>query len=189
MEAYKKELTAFVNEGEATLPRLVMGEGPLGATVMLVGEAPGGQEEQAGRPFVGKAGQNLNRFLELAGLAREEVYITNAVKFRPTRVGKTGRIGNRPPTSGEIARFQPWLLREIRLIRPRIIVTLGNVPLRAVTGKALTIGQVHGTVLEDLVEGTQVFALYHPASIIYNRALADVYEADVRKLGAVCKGK
>ena len=161
---------------------LVFGEGPKHAKLMLIGEAPGEQETLQGRPFVGKAGQNLDHFLALAGLSREEIYISNAVKLRPTKTGKTGRLSNRPPTKGEIALFRPWLLREIAEVAPQMIATLGNVPLRAVTGRSLTIGEVHGQVIDAGETGLPLFALYHPASLIYNRALSDVYEQDVRAL-------
>ena len=161
---------------------LVFGEGPKHAKLMLIGEAPGEQETLQGRPFVGKAGQNLDHFLVLAGLRREEIYITNAVKLRPTKTGKTGRLSNRPPTKDEIALFRPWLLREIAEVAPQMIATLGNVPLRAVTGRSLTIGEVHGQVIDAGETGLPLFALYHPASLIYNRALSDVYEQDVRAL-------
>lgn len=161
---------------------LVFGEGPQRAKLMLIGEAPGEQETLQGRPFVGKAGQNLDHFLALAGLRREEIYISNAVKLRPTKTGKTGRLSNRPPTKDEIALFRPWLLREIAEVAPQMIATLGNAPLRAVTGRSLTIGEVHGQVIDAGETGLPLFALYHPASLIYNRALADVYEQDVRAL-------
>ena len=161
---------------------LVFGEGPQRPRLMLIGEAPGEQETLQGRPFVGKAGQNLDHFLALAGLCREEIYISNAVKLRPTKTGKTGRLSNRPPTKDEIALFRPWLLREITEVAPQMIATLGNVPLRAVTGRSLTIGEVHGQVIDAGETGLPLFALYHPASLIYNRALSDVYEQDVRAL-------
>ena len=161
---------------------LVFGEGPKHAKLMLIGEAPGEQETLQGRPFVGKAGQNLDHFLALAGLSREEIYISNAVKLRPTNTGKTGRLSNRPPTKDEIALFRPWLMREIEEVAPGMIATLGNVPLRAVTGRSLSIGEVHGQVLDAGETGLPLFALYHPASLIYNRSLTDVYEQDVRAL-------
>ena len=161
---------------------LVFGEGPQRPRLMLIGEAPGEQETLQGRPFVGKAGQNLDHFLALAGLCREEIYISNAVKLRPTKTGKTGRLSNRPPTKDEIALFRPWLMREIEEVAPGMIATLGNVPLRAVTGRSLSIGEVHGQVLDAGETGLPLFALYHPASLIYNRSLTDVYEQDVRAL-------
>lgn len=184
------EFTALISElFESDAPRMIPGEGPERAKLMLIGEAPGEQEAIEGRPFVGRAGKNLDRFLELAQLRREEIYITNAVKFRPTRMGKREKPVNRTPTDDEIERFRPLLLREIRMMRPELIVTLGNVPLRAVTGEKLSIGEAHGRVLERRIEGVPLFALYHPASVIYNRSLLSVYEQDVRTLGALCREK
>ena len=186
MVKYKQALRDFLS---GVMPgreiALVFGEGPLHPKLMLIGEAPGEQETLMGRPFVGKAGKNLDRFLELAGMRLEEIYISNAVKIRPTKTGRTGRISNRPTTKEEIALFRPWLLREIDLVAPQMIATLGNVPLFAVTGdKRLTIGEAHGRVLEAGETGRRLFALYHPASLIYNRALEPVYEQDVRALAA-----
>ena len=188
MDAYKAELRAFVAEKMPDKAQaLVFGEGPKNPCLMLIGEAPGEQETLQGRPFVGKAGKNLDRFLELAGLERGEIYIANAVKYRPTKTGKTGRLSNRPPTKEEIAFFRPWLMREIEMIRPRLIATLGNVPLGAVTGKNLTIGAVHGQLIESGVQDLPLYALYHPASLIYNRSLEPVYEQDVRALAEVIR--
>lgn len=186
-ESLSAAYTALIGEiFGAHAPRFVPGEGPQRARLMLIGEAPGEQEAQEGRPFVGRAGKNLDRFLALAGLRREEIYITNAVKYRPTRMGKREKPVNRTPTDTEVAQFRPLLLREIRLIQPELIVTLGNVPLRAVTGERISVGEVHGRILEKRVEGVPLFALYHPASVIYNGSLAEVYERDVRALGAHC---
>jgi len=182
MEEYREACTAFFERmfpGESRV--LVFGEGTAGARLMLIGEAPGEQETLAGRPFVGKAGKNLDQFLEAVRLDRSRLYITNAVKVRPTKVSAAGRMSNRSPTREEIALFQPWLAREIALVRPGAIATLGNVALRAVTGKALPIGRVHGRWLET--EGAPpVFPLYHPASVIYNPSLAARYAADLRAL-------
>lgn len=175
-----RELIAGVMPGKENA--LVFGEGPVGPKLMLIGEAPGEQESLQGRPFVGKAGKNLDHFLKLAALRREEIYISNVVKYRPTKVGKTGRIGNRPPTKEEVALFAPWLLQEIHLVQPCMIATLGNVPLKALTGPKATIGEMHGRVIAENLSGIPLFALYHPASMIYNRSLTEVYEGDVLKL-------
>ena len=174
-----RELIAGVMPGRENA--LVFGEGPAGARLMLIGEAPGEQESLLGRPFVGKAGRNLDRFLELAGMRREELYITNTVKLRPTKTGRSGRLSNRPPTREEIALFLPWLLREIREVEPHAIATLGNTPLQALAGRSATIGALHGQWVET-GDGLRIFALYHPASLIYNRSLEPVYEEDVRTL-------
>ena len=186
MEKYRQALRDFL---AGVMPgrenALVFGEGPKKPRLMLIGEAPGEQETLMGRPFVGKAGRNLDHFLELAGMRREDIYISNAVKIRPTKTGRTGRVSNRPPTKEEIALFRPWLLREIDLVAPQVIATLGNTPLFAVTGdRRLTIGEVHGRAMEAGETGRMLFALYHPASLIYNRSLEPVYERDVRALAA-----
>ena len=173
-------LIAELYEGEKKI--LVHGEGDIGARVMLVGEAPGEQETLQGRPFVGKAGKNLNEFLELAGLERGELYVTNAVKFRPTKRSAAGRTVNRPPTREEVSLFLPWLRREIELVAPEVIVTLGNVPLRALTGLKAVIGDVHGTLQE--ADGLRLYPMYHPASLIYNPGLREVYAEDIRRLSA-----
>ena len=166
--------------GDETVP--VFGEGALSPRIVLVGEAPGEQETLQKRPFVGKAGKNLDEFLAIAGLPREELYITNVVKFRPVKVNpETGRKSNRPPTREEILLCLPFLEREIALVQPQVVVTSGNVALRAVTGDdRQTIGACHGQLTTGL--GAAVFPLYHPASIIYNRSLKDVYVSDVEKL-------
>ena len=183
MERFRSELRAFVDElyeGEKKVP--VFGEGAPGARVMLVGEAPGEQETLLGRPFVGKAGKNLDAFLETARLDRAALYVTNAVKIRPTKRSAAGRVVNRPPTQEEIRLFLPWLEREIALVDPEVIVTLGNVPLRALAGRRAIIGDVHGTFIE--AAGRRLYPMYHPASVIYNPALKEVYTADVRQFGA-----
>ncbi len=159
---------------------LVFGEGSENASLMLIGEAPGEKEAEQGRPFVGKAGENLNEFLTRIGLERADLYITNAVKFRPCKTGKSGRAVNRPPTSAEIEKFRPFLQREIEAVSPEVVVTLGNTPLFAVTGEKLRIGDCHGQQVEkaDFI----LFPLYHPASVIYNKKLREVYLADLDKL-------
>ena len=154
---------------------IVFGEGAEAPLLMMIGEAPGGDEEKQGRPFVGKAGKNLSAFLEVVGLKREEIYISNVVKLRPTKESpKTGKAVNRPPSAEEIAFFLPFLQAEIQTIAPKVLVTLGNVAV---------IGDYHGRPVA-LADGRTVFALYHPAAVIYNRALQAVYDADLLELKA-----
>lgn len=162
---------------------LVPGEGNPHAALLLVGEAPGAQEEAQLRPFVGQAGKNLDAFLAGVSLDREALYITNAVKFRPTKAGKAGRLSNRTPAREEVEAFRPWLFAEIAAVNPRVIATLGNTALRAVTGLPATIGEVHGKPLR-LENGWTLFPLYHPASIIYRRELKETYAADIARLRA-----
>ena len=160
--------------------KLVFGEGE--GRIILIGEAPGGEEEAAGRPFVGKAGKNLNGFLHQIGLERSALYVTNVVKFRPTRLSpKTNRPINRPPSQKEIRAFLPFLHQEIAFQQPRLVITLGNVALQAVClPEKVVIGQFHGQMLRR--EGFWLFPLYHPAAVIYDRNLLSVYEADLQVL-------
>ena len=163
---------------------LVLGEGKKdGPALMLIGEAPGETEVIKGRPFVGKAGKDLDEFLGLARMDRGEIFVTNTVKIRPTDRGPTGRPRNRAPNKEELSLFVPWLLREIEAVRPRALVTLGNVPLKALTGEKSTVGACHGQWLDSRA-GVPLFSLYHPASVIYRRALAPVYVQDVLALAA-----
>ena len=168
---------------------LVYGEGPINPRLMLIGEAPGEQETLMHRPFVGKAGKNLDHFLMLSGLLREEIYITNVVKIRPTKQGKSGRVSNRPPNREELAFFIPELLREIELVGPEMIAVLGNTPLHALAGKGVMIGEVHGRFVPIADTERTCFALYHPASLIYNPGLREVYEADIRTLAETLSQK
>ena len=165
MRKFQEEMTGFFKElyvGEEKT--LVFGEGDVHAHLMLIGEAPGEQESVQGRPFVGKAGKNLDEFLEISGLDRRSLYITNTVKFRPTKLSAAGRIVNRPPSQEEIKLNAPWLMREIGLVNPRIIVTLGNVPLKALLGKEQSIGVCHGQWIEWKDE-IRIYPLYHPALV------------------------
>ena len=165
---------------------IVFGAGSIQSKVLLIGEAPGKDEVAQCKPFVGAAGKNLNEFISILNITREDIYITNVVKYRLSKLNaKTNRLSNRPATVIDISTNQPWLMREIEIIDPSIIVTLGNVPLRAVTNdKSLTIGNVHGKLLECKINGVtkKLYPLYHPASIIYNRSLKDVYIQDVKDL-------
>jgi len=165
---------------EATI---VFGEGPfIRPLLAVIGEAPGAEEEKLRRPFVGKAGKNLDSFLAVLGLMRAEVYITNLVKLRPSKISKAGRVVNRAPNKEEISLFAPMLRDELAIAAPRFIATLGNFALRAMLGDdTATIGQHHGKLIQ-LPDGRELFPLYHPASVIYNRALADVYAADLAAL-------
>ena len=186
MERFRAELKAFVDElYEGDEKVLVYGEGAKNARVMLIGEAPGEQETLMGRPFVGKAGKNLDAFLEAAGLDRPALYVTNTVKFRPTKRSAAGRVVNRQPTQEEIRLFLPWLQREIALVAPAYIVTLGNVPLKALMGRSAVIGQVHGRLLEW--EGRRLYPMYHPASVIYNPSLKQAYADDMARFGKMLK--
>lgn len=137
---------------------LVFGEGNPDAQIILIGEAPGEDEDLSGRPFVGRAGQLLDKILESVGMVRDDIFITNIVKYRPP--------GNRNPTLKEIAVSEPLLLEQIKLIRPQVIATLGNVPTQYFLNTKEGITKTHGNWYEW--HGIQVFPLYHPAYLLRN---------------------
>lgn len=189
LEKLRKECTFFFDNLYKTEKKiLVFGEGNPDAKLVLVGEAPGKQETIQRRPFVGQAGKNLDEFLQVVGLNRDDLYITNVVKFRPFKVNKdTGRVSNRPPTREEIELSRSWLYKQIEIIQPVIVVTLGNVALQAIASdRDKTIGQVHGTPISvEIGESrfaTILFPLYHPASVIYRKGLKDTYLNDLHIL-------
>jgi len=186
MQRYQRDCAAFFDQlsPEGRCP-LVFGDGLIDRPVlMLIGEAPGEQETLQGKPFVGKAGKNLTAFLEVVGLDRSQLYVSNVVKVRPTKRSAAGGIVNRPPNREEKLLFTPWLMREIAIVRPDALVTLGNVALQAFMEE--TVGNAHGRWHRTVVSPPEgeaftlpLFPLYHPASVIYNRSLADVYQADL----------
>lgn len=137
---------------------LVFGEGNEDAQVVFVGEAPGEDEDLSGRPFVGRAGQLLDRILDTVGMSRDDVYITNILKFRPP--------GNRNPTPAEVVASEPLLLEQLRLIRPQVIATLGNVPTQYFLPGCGGITKVHGSWHEW--HGLKVMPLFHPAYLLRN---------------------
>jgi DNA polymerase len=154
-----------------TRTRAVPGEGDYGAEVMFIGEGPGYHEDKQGRPFIGQAGQFLNELLGLAGLSRETSYITNVVKCRPPN--------NRDPEPDEMGACAPYLERQIALINPRIIVTLGRFSMsKFFPGERIS--QIHGTA--RMVGGRMCVAMYHPAAGLHQASLADVIRSDFRKL-------
>lgn len=168
---------------------IVLGDGNIDSRLILIGEAPGKEEVLNSKPFVGAAGKNLAEFLDKLGLKREDIYITNAIKYRLSKVNsETGRVSNRPAAKKEILENRDYLLKEIEIINPEYIVTLGNVPLRSVYGDfGITIGEVHGSLkkVKVLESEYNLFPLYHPASIIYNAKLKEIYNEDLDKLKLV----
>ncbi len=152
---------------------LVPGEGSATAAVMLVGEAPGANEDRTGRPFVGSAGRLLDALLSEAGLRREDVFITNVVKARPP--------GNRDPKPDEVAHHLPWLEAQLDVIRPRLLVPLGRHALaRFVPGAKIS--EAHGRVVER--DGRTLFPMFHPAAALRNPRLRATLEEDARALRA-----
>lgn len=175
----KKVLDMYVNQ------KIVLGYGNLNSHVMLIGEAPGAKEVELGKPFVGQAGKHLDEFLEILNIKKEDIYITNSVKFRPTKVNpKTGRLSNRTPTTKEIKDFRELIYEEIDIVKPKIIVTLGNIALKSILNKNIKIGEVHGKLMHVEIKDKEykLFPLYHPAAVIYNRSLKEAYILDLKNL-------
>ena len=151
----------------------VFGDGNPNARVMFVGEAPGKNEDLQGVPFVGKAGQNLNALLEIAGLAREDVFIANVLKCRPP--------GNRDPRPEEIELCTPFLREQTRTIDPEFIVTLGNFATKFILKTDVGITRLHGTL--QTAGRFKVFPIYHPAAAIYDHSKWEALENDFATLG------
>ncbi len=148
----------------AQATQLVMGDGNPNADIVLIGEAPGKKEDEQGLPFIGASGRFLNLMLEAAGLVREDVYITNIVKYRPPN--------NRDPSKQEKAAFLPYLLKQIEIIQPKVIITLGRHSMEYFLPGA-KIGEIHGQ-LQKVKLGNQdilVAPLYHPAAALYNGSM------------------
>lgn len=155
----------------------VPGEGLSDAEIMLVGEAPGFNEDKQGRPFVGAAGRFLEELLGVAGLTRSQVFITNVIKHRPPN--------NRDPLPDELAACRPYLDRQIELINPRVIVTLGRFSLGTFFPGSM-ISKVHGEVRQQ--EGRYFFHLYHPAAALHQDKLRQTLLDDMKKLGTFIQG-
>ena len=161
----------------------VPGEGDKNSKVMFIGEAPGATEDEMGRPFVGAAGRLLTTMLESLGIKRESVYITNVVKCRPP--------GNREPNDEEIEACKPYLISQIMLLKPRIIVTLGNVAGKVIfslAGKPWNgVTKMRGKIYKAKVLGLDVIIVptLHPAAVLYNPQLRTLFENDLRILKSI----
>lgn len=151
--------------------RVVPGEGSETASLFFIGEAPGWHEDQQGRPFVGPAGQFLEELLASIGLKREEVYIANVIKCRP--------LGNRDPLPGEIQACSDWLEQQLKLIRPKMIVTLGRYSL-AKYFPGESISKIHGKAKKQ--DDVIYYAMYHPAAALHQGSLRKIIEADMRRI-------
>lgn len=181
LDALRAELTGHGGCGFEpceTAMRMVPGDGHPNAEVMLIGEAPGASEDAAGRPFVGRAGKFLDSVLEHAGLNREQVYVTNVVKARPP--------DNRDPKPAEVAHCLPWLLAELELVRPLLVVPLGRHALaHFVKGHKIT--AVAGTLVRG-DDGRALFPLLHPAAALRSPARREQTLADAARLPGVLAG-
>jgi len=159
-----------------TRTQVVFGAGNPHAELMFVGEAPGFHEDKQGLPFVGQAGKLLDTLLAGIGLERSHVYICNVLKCRPP--------GNRDPQPDEIESCEPHLFRQVELIQPRVVATLGNFATKLLSGKQTGITRVHGVEQETTVGGSRVllYPLYHPAAALYTPAMLNVLREDFRRI-------
>ena len=146
---------------------------------MLVGEGPGAQEDKSGRPFVGAAGQLLDRMLRHAGLTREDVFITNIVKCRPP--------GNRTPTTEEVVACNDWLVAQIAAIQPEVIVCIGSPASKTLISPSLRITREHGNPVRR--EGITYLPVFHPAAILRDTAPLEQLEGDFTELARLLRGE
>jgi DNA polymerase len=172
------EQTAFCTRCALAQGRtqVVFGSGNPDADLVFVGEAPGFHEDQQGIPFVGQAGKLLERLLEGIGMSRADVYICNTVKCRPP--------GNRDPLPDEIAACEPHLFRQIELIEPKLVATLGNFATKLLSGRPAGITRVHGHEQKVTLGPRTVllYPLYHPAAALYTPSMLKVLEEDFARI-------
>jgi uracil-DNA glycosylase len=156
--------------------QVVFGSGNPDAELMFVGEAPGFHEDQQGVPFVGQAGNLLDRLLEGIGLTRADVFVANVLKCRPP--------GNRDPLPEEIAACEPHLFRQIELIQPTLVATLGNFATKLLSGRPAGITRVHGHPQEVTLGArrVQLYPIYHPAAALYTPSMLKVLEEDFARI-------
>jgi uracil-DNA glycosylase len=156
--------------------QVVFGSGDPGADLMFVGEAPGFHEDKQGVPFVGAAGKLLDQLLAGIGLTRADVYVANVLKCRPP--------GNRDPMPEEIEACEGHLWRQIELIQPRVVATLGNFATKLLSGRPTGITRVHGQEQETTLGGSRVllYPLYHPAAALYTPRMLDVLKTDFARI-------
>jgi uracil-DNA glycosylase family 4 len=156
--------------------KAVPGEGPADSDILFIGEAPGFHEDQQGRPFVGPAGKFLEELLDSIGLTRQDVYIANVIKCRPP--------GNRDPLPDEIEACKPFLDRQLDLIQPRIVVTLGRFSMARAFPKA-RISQIHGQPRK--IGGIVYYPMYHPAAALHQPSLRRTVEEDMQRIPGLLK--
>jgi DNA polymerase len=188
IEAIKNKIKTIAENYKAEpTGGFITGDGPVPAELLFVGEAPGKTEVEQGKPFVGMAGKTFEKYLNTIGLTRDKIRITNACFFRPITIkeGKDGRpsISNRTPKQSEVDLFREVLDEEIALVNPKVIVTMGNIPLKRLT-EFKSIGECHGRLYYNETIKRHVFPIYHPSALTYNRSedFLKAYEEDWQKL-------
>jgi len=164
----------------------VPGEGPLNANVMIIGQNPGADEDQTGRPFIGRAGKFLDECLKSIGLQREQIFVTNIVKCRPTEKARNW-VKDRKPATDEIDACKPYLDKQIELLKPEVICTLGDTARSQIFKRfgleEDTIGHVHGRLF--LAGNMRIAPLYHPAAALYDNSLHQIIMIDFQNLRQV----
>ena len=183
-EVKNKILKDMVCPLKDSATNLVFGKGNPDAEIMFIGEAPGKDEDLQGLPFVGRSGQELNKLLNLIGLSLEKVYIANILKYRPAN--------NRDPTQEEIYRHTPYLIEQIKIIKPKIICTLGNYATKFVLAgfniekmnSIIGITNLHGKAKNIQIDemSFKVIPLYHPAAMLYKPPLREVLKTDFKNI-------
>ena len=186
LDALKTQIeTELVCPLKDAATNIVFGKGNPNADILFIGEAPGEKEDEQGIPFVGRAGKELDKFLRTIGLTLDDVYIANILKYRPPK--------NRDPTKEEMLSHTPYLVKQIEIIQPKVLVTLGNYATKFVLNNFTPVGmqkiqgisKLHGSFTEIETENASfaVMPLYHPAAMLYNPKLRQTLEADFVKLG------
>lgn len=178
LDELNKEWIAKELPLKAVATQAVPGEGNPEAEILLVGEGPGKDEDEQGRPFVGAAGKFLTELIGSIGLKREDVFIANMVKHRPP--------GNRDPLPDELAAYAPWLDEQVRIIKPKLIVTLGRYSMAHFLGETLSISKIHGQAKRN-AKGQVIMPMYHPAAALYRGDLRPVLLADFKRIPKVLK--
>ena len=184
LEILKQKVSELNLPLKETATNIVFGKGNPEAKIVFIGEAPGANEDLQGEPFVGAAGKNLDKLLNLINLTIDDVYIANILKYRPPK--------NRNPNIEEIKSHTPYLIEQIKIIQPKFVCTLGNFSTKFVLAgfnadkmkKIAGITSLHGKISEVQL-GTNVinvFPLFHPAAMIYNRSLKETIEKDFLEL-------
>jgi len=188
-----EELNRLIAASEPLTPgadRAVLGEGPVGADIVFVGEQPGDQEDREGRPFIGPAGRLLDGVLAEVGIDRTKVYVTNAVKHFKYEPRGERRL-HKKPNPGEVKRYRWWLLKELELVRPRFVVALGGTALLGLTGKPLSVMKARGPMQLDGFPG---YATVHPSYLLLlpdpvaRRQATDAFRRDLERVAAAVAG-
>lgn len=182
LEELKKEIINAKLLLHQTATNVVMGRGNINANILIIGEAPGEQEDLCGKSFVGKAGKLLDKELLKIGLKENNIYIANILKYRPPK--------NRNPSTEEMVQHTPYLIKQIEIMKPSIIITLGNFSTKFLKSEFIiekmnkieSISEIHGIPESNKEYNYIIFPMYHPAATMYNPKIKKDFENDFEKL-------